>query len=210
MLGMNFRSFLTLLVVERGCRHGKSLDFALPLPGRNQSLPREGCGGLGRRLAGFAGTGTLVVEDPKRLPGTGDSGRDRLYSPERAVLEGVCKALRRWIRCRRGNPTEAGSIEQPRVLQKGSEQMQRQPSCCDFCGLPEISQKYPTDTEGISWYACLECARLVDTEGWDRLIQRGVVACAQIRPISEDEMRVLRRQMEQLVENFRVVRLAIV
>jgi hypothetical protein len=88
--------------------------------------------------------------------------------------------------------------------------MQRQPSCCDFCGFPEISQKHPTDTEGINWYACLECARLVDTESWDRLIQRGVVECAQIRPITEDEMRVLRRQMEQLVENFRVVRLATV
>jgi hypothetical protein len=88
--------------------------------------------------------------------------------------------------------------------------MQRQPSCCDFCGFPEISQNYPTDTEGFNWYACLECARLVDTESWDSLIERGVVACAEIRPISEDEMRVLRRQMEQLVENFRVVRLATV
>jgi len=88
--------------------------------------------------------------------------------------------------------------------------MQRQPSCCDFCGFPNISQKYPTDTEGISWYACLECARLVDIESWERLIQRSTVACAQIRPISEDEMCVLRRQMEQLVENFRVVRLATV
>jgi hypothetical protein len=39
--------------------------------------------------------------------------------------------------------------------------MQRQPSCCDFCGFPEVSQEYPTDTDGISWYACLECARLV-------------------------------------------------
>jgi len=88
--------------------------------------------------------------------------------------------------------------------------MQRQPSCCDFCGFPEISQEYLTDTKGVSWYACLECARLVDTESWGSLIERDVVSCAQIRPISQDEIRVLRRQMEQLVENFRVVRLAIV
>jgi hypothetical protein len=88
--------------------------------------------------------------------------------------------------------------------------MQRQPSCCDFCGVPGVSQVYPTNTEGIHWYACLECARLVDTESWDRLIQRSVVAYAQMRQIPEDEMRLLRTQMEQLVENFRVVRLATV
>lgn len=88
--------------------------------------------------------------------------------------------------------------------------MQRQPSCCDFCGFPEISQKYPTDTEGINWYACLECARLVDTESWDGLIQRGVAACAELRPIAPDEMCVFQTQLEQLVENFRVVRLATV
>lgn len=40
--------------------------------------------------------------------------------------------------------------------------MQGQPSCCDFCGFPKVAQEYPTDTEGIRWYACLECARLVD------------------------------------------------
>jgi len=88
--------------------------------------------------------------------------------------------------------------------------MQRQPSCCDFCGFPEVSQEYPTDTDGISWYACLECARLVDAESWDLLIERAVLACAKLHPIAADEMRVLRRQLEQLVENFRVVRLAAV
>ena len=88
--------------------------------------------------------------------------------------------------------------------------MQRQPSCCDFCGFPEVSQEYPTDTEGVSWFSCLECARLVDTESWDLLIERGVMACAELRAIAADEMRVLRSQMEQLVKNFRVVRLATV
>ncbi len=86
--------------------------------------------------------------------------------------------------------------------------MQRQPSCCDFCGFLHVSQEYPTDTEGISWYACRECARLINAENWDFLIERGVAACAQIRPILHDEELVLRKQIEQLVENFRIVRLA--
>lgn len=43
--------------------------------------------------AGFADTGTLVVEDPKHPLGIGDSGRDRCHSAECAVLEGVCKAF---------------------------------------------------------------------------------------------------------------------
>ena len=84
--------------------------------------------------------------------------------------------------------------------------MQRQPSCCDFCGFLQVSQEHPTDDEGISGYACLECARLVETENWSSLIERAVAACAQMRSIPEDERRVLRRQMEQLVKNFRVVR----
>jgi hypothetical protein len=46
-------------------------------------------------------------------------GIDSFLSPQRVVLEGVCKALRCWIGCRRGNPAQAGSIEQPRVLRKG-------------------------------------------------------------------------------------------
>lgn len=88
--------------------------------------------------------------------------------------------------------------------------MQRQPSCCDFCGFPKLSQHYPTETEGISWHACPECARLIDTEDWNRLIERGLAGRAQIRPILDNEELVVRAQMQQLVENFRKVRLALV
>ncbi len=67
---------------ERGYCRGISLDFVLPLPRRNSFLPRESSGGLGRRLAGLAGTGTLAAEDSKHLPDTGDSRRDRFYPPD--------------------------------------------------------------------------------------------------------------------------------
>ncbi len=80
-------------------------------------------------------------------------------------------------------------------------------SCRYFCAFPEVTHEYPTDTEGISWYACLECARLVDTKSWDLLIERGVMACAKLHPKAGD-MHVLRRQLEQLVEDFRILRLA--
>ncbi len=76
--------------------------------------------------------------------------------------------------------------------------MQRQASCCDFCGFPEIAQQYPTDTEGISWFACLGRARLIDHESWNLLMERGAMAWAKLRPLS-DEMYVLRGQVEQLV-----------
>jgi hypothetical protein len=88
--------------------------------------------------------------------------------------------------------------------------MQRQPSCCDFCGFLQVSQEYPTDRAGISWYVCPACARLIDTESWGSLIERGVAAYAQIRSVEDDEGPVLRKQMEQLVGNFRIVRLAAV
>jgi len=86
--------------------------------------------------------------------------------------------------------------------------MRRQPLRCDFCGALQVADEYPTDSQGISFYACPECARLIDAEGWDLLIERGHAACSKIRPLRDDEKLVLRKQMEQLVENFRVIRLA--
>lgn len=86
--------------------------------------------------------------------------------------------------------------------------MQRQPSCCDFCGLLRVSHEYPIDSEGINWCACLECARLIDAESWDLLMERGVAACAQTRVLREDEELAFRKQMEELVNSFRVIRLA--
>ncbi len=40
--------------------------------------------------------------------------------------------------------------------------MHRRVSCCDFCSDSSIRKEYPTDTEGISWYACPECASLIE------------------------------------------------
>ncbi len=94
---------------ERGYCRGISLDFVLPLPRRNSFLPRESSGGLGRRLAGLAGTGTLAAEDSKHLPDTGDSRRDRFYPPERGVLEGLGLAFGSGARHRRGNPEKAAA-----------------------------------------------------------------------------------------------------
>ncbi len=162
---------------------------------------------MDRRLAGLAGTGTQAVEYPKRLSGTGDSRRNRFCDLSvlcwKAFAElwapgGVVEEIQR-----KPAASTAGPFCKMEV-----NKMQRQPSCCDFCGFRGISQVYPTGAERINWYACLECARLVDTESWDHLIQRSVVACAQMRQIPEDKIRLLRRQMEQLVKNFRVVRLA--
>jgi hypothetical protein len=45
--------------------------------------------------------------------------------------------------------------------------MQHQPLFCDFCGFLQVSQEYPIDRTGISWYACPTCATLIDTERWD-------------------------------------------
>ena len=85
--------------------------------------------------------------------------------------------------------------------------MQRQPSYCDFCGFPVVSKEYPTDRRGINWYACADCARIIDVEDWNGLVERGVAAYAQMRSIPDDEKPLLRKRAERLVENFRIVRL---
>lgn len=71
--------------------------------------------------------------------------------------------------------------------------MQRQPSGCRSCrhqlvrlsGMPQM----------------------IDTESWASLTERGVASCTQMRSVDDDGV-VLRKQMDQLVENFRIVRLA--
>ena len=90
------------------------------------------------------------------------------------------------------------------------EQMRRPPSCCDFCGFPQVVAEYPTDREGSNWYGCLECAEFIDRADWDRLIQRGLAAYAQIRAIPDDEEAILRQQVENRVRTFRSVRLVTV
>ncbi len=68
-------------------------------------------------------------------------------------------------------------------------------------------EEYPTDREGTDWYACRECAQLIDRADWDRLIQRSLAAYAEIRSIPDGEEAILRRQVENLVRTFRAVRL---
>jgi hypothetical protein len=85
--------------------------------------------------------------------------------------------------------------------------MQRRPSCCDFCGFAQVSKEYATDREGFSWFGCIECMRLIDDEDWDGLIERGLAAYAQIRPMPDGQESMLRRRVETLVQNFRSVRL---
>jgi len=117
MLGMNFTSFLMLLVV--------SVVIAAVYHWILRYRFLEGIDLSSRRLrwarseaAGLAGTGTLVMEDPQRLPGIGDSGRNRLYSLQRAALADFRQALGRRARSRGGDPTQACGMNGRTVLQR--------------------------------------------------------------------------------------------
>lgn len=80
--------------------------------------------------------------------------------------------------------------------------MQRKPSCCDFCGDSRVFQEYPA---AVNWYACADCARLIDAEEWEQLIERSLAEHAQIRPIPDADKPILRKQVENLVEGFRAL-----
>jgi hypothetical protein len=71
-------------------------------------------------------------------------------------------------------------------------------------------QEYPTDQGVRSWYACGDCARIIEAEDWAQLIERSLAAYAQIRAIPDADEPILRKQVEDLVENFRTVRLVAV
>ena len=86
--------------------------------------------------------------------------------------------------------------------------MDRPPSCCDFCGRSESLQEYPTDHGIVNWYVCADCARMIDTEQWDQLIDRSFAAYTRIRAVPDSDEPVLRQQVESLVHAFRAVRLA--
>jgi hypothetical protein len=64
--------------------------------------------------------------------------------------------------------------------------------------------------EVIQWYACPECAELIDAEDWDRLVERSLAAYAQIRPMPDGDEPILRSQVEHLVQVFRTLRLVAV
>lgn len=84
--------------------------------------------------------------------------------------------------------------------------MDRPPSCCDFCGDSPAFQEYETDHRDFNWYACGECARIIDAEAWEQLIERSLAAHAQIRPTPDGDEPILRKQAEHLVEAFRAFR----
>jgi hypothetical protein len=73
-------------------------------------------------------------------------------------------------------------------------------------GFPNVPG-VPADHCSINWYACADCARLIDAQHWELLIERSLAAYAQIRPIPEGEEPILRKQVEHLVEAFRSFRL---
>jgi hypothetical protein len=85
--------------------------------------------------------------------------------------------------------------------------MQRQSTCCDLCGGFQDLRQYPTGKGAVSWYACADCARLIDAELWEQLIERSIAAYGQIRPIPVGEEPILRQHVEQLVHAFRSFRL---
>jgi hypothetical protein len=85
--------------------------------------------------------------------------------------------------------------------------MDRPPSCCDFCGNSRAFQEYETDPGVVNWYACAECARIIEVEAWEQLIERSIAAHGRVRPTPDGDEPVLRQQTEHLVEAFRALRL---
>ena len=90
------------------------------------------------------------------------------------------------------------------------EAMERPATSCDFCGNSQKLREYPTDHAGIEWFACPTCTNLIETEEWDRVIERSITAHAQLRPVRCGEEPILRKQVETLVESFRSFRLVAV
>ncbi len=86
--------------------------------------------------------------------------------------------------------------------------VERTPSCCDFCGSTEDLQEYFVgDDNTFKWYACADCAELIDTDNWQLLIERSLSAYAEVRWTPEGEEEVVRKQVENLVLAFRAFRL---
>ncbi len=77
--------------------------------------------------------------------------------------------------------------------------MNRQPSVCDFCGLPE--PLIPYDEPGFNWYACPECTQLIENKQWAELANRCFEAF-DARLSSSDE-HLLEAEAQALVTAFR-------
>lgn len=65
----------------------------------------------------------------------------------------------------------------------------------------------PSSHSGIDWYACTECAELIEGEHWKGLVGRGLAAHTESRPVPNGEEGVLRAPAVSLVRTFRVSRL---
>jgi len=70
-----------------------------------------------------------------------------------------------------------------------------------------VFQEYGTDLGDLNWYACAQCAGIVDAEAWEELIERNFAAHARIAPIPKADEPMLRAQAEHLVRAFRALRL---
>jgi hypothetical protein len=88
--------------------------------------------------------------------------------------------------------------------------MQSKSACCDFCGDSENLQQYPTADGALNWYACADCAGIIDDGTWNQLIERSLAAYSLIRPIADGERPILREHVAQLVHAFRSFRLVAV
>ena len=88
--------------------------------------------------------------------------------------------------------------------------MERPVTSCDFCGNSQQLREYPIDHGIIKWYACPTCTRFIETEEWDRLIEHSFAAHAQLHAIHCGEEPILRKQVQNLVEAFRSLRLVAV
>lgn len=71
-------------------------------------------------------------------------------------------------------------------------------------------RQYPSGQGALSWYACADCARLIDAEHWEEIVEHSLDAYRHIRSISDDEEPILREHVQQLVNVFRSFRLVAV
>jgi len=122
MLGMNFTSFLTLLVISVvvASVYHWILRYHF-LEGIDSFLAKVALGWIGGWL-GSPVLGQLAVESPECLHSTGDPRCYCSYAPQRALLESVCQASGHRTRRRRGDTTQACSMNSAAVYAGRREQ----------------------------------------------------------------------------------------
>ena len=107
----------------------------------------------------------------------------------------------------RGNRRDSPSITPQHSCGERGDPVERTPSCCDFCGNTENLQGYVVgDDESSKWYACADCAELIETDKWEQLVERSLSAYDDVRWTPQGEEHVVRKQVENLVLAFRAFR----